>query len=124
GTWLMTFAALATLLSILLHRRVRAMAISFRLQAAALILIAIPVALNGPAISFGWAVLALVLAALGMLLDDRSARVTSAVAWVLALCNLLLWTAGHTEPANAIWITIFGQPIAAWACVAGILALV
>jgi uncharacterized membrane protein len=124
GTWFLTFAAVATAASIILRRSARAMSISYRIQAAGLLLVAVPVILDGPAISFGWAVMALALATASALLNDRSARITAVIAWALSLFNLMLWSGAHPNLAAAPWITLFMQPIALWACVGLVLAMV
>jgi hypothetical protein len=124
GTWLITFAAITTVLSVLLRRSLPELAISYRVQAAALAVVAVPVVLSGATISIGWAVLALALAAVGGILSDRTARAASIVTWVFALANLALWaTSSHPAEARHIWVTIFHEPIPAWAVLAVVIGL-
>jgi uncharacterized membrane protein len=124
GTWLITFAAMTTLLSILLRRALPALAISYRVQAAALAVIAVPVVLSGATISIGWAVLALALAAVGGILSDRTSRAASIASWIFALANLALWTTTwHPTEAHHISFTVFGQAIPTWSVLATAIGL-
>jgi len=123
GSWLLMFAAIATAISLLLRRTLPALSISYRVQAAALLLVSVPVILAGANISVAWAILAMALAAVGGLLEDRTARAAAVVAWVLALLNLTVWTnSTHPHDAHAIWLTIMHQPLAAWAILAAAIA--
>ncbi|HEX8524701.1 MAG TPA: DUF2339 domain-containing protein, partial [Tepidisphaeraceae bacterium] len=124
GTWLITFALIAALLSVLLRRTLHKLAVSYRVQAAALLLVTVPVVFGGATISIAWAVLALALAAAGGLLDDRTARASSAIAWAAALVNLGMWTTTwHPHEAHAAWLHIFNHPLPAWTILAATIGL-
>src|SRR5439155_4266475 len=104
---------------------INALAYGYRIQSAILLLLAVPVAFSGSSISIGWAGLALALAAVGAQLKDRPTRYTAVIAWLLSLLNLFLWTNNHVHDAasRAIWLTLFGQPLAAWTIIGFALAL-
>ncbi len=124
GTWLLTFAAITAVLSILFRRSLPALAISYRVQAAALVVVAVPVVFSGAAISIGWAVLALALAATGRILSDHTSRAASIASWIFALANLALWTSTwHPAEAHRIAFTIFNQPVVVWVIFASVIGL-
>jgi uncharacterized membrane protein len=135
GVWVATFAALTMLTSVALaqfHKgaadtnRLRALAYGYRVQAAVLLLLAIPVAFTGASVSLGWAAVAIGLAAIGAKLDDKPARYTAVAAWTLALINGVTWMANPANDAiaDAAWLTLLGQPIRAWAVIGAVLAFV
>ena len=128
GVWVATFAAITMLLSVGLthllrgrrrHQSSAALAYGYRVQAAILLLLAIPVAFSGASISIGWAAVALGLAAIGAKLDDKPARYAAVAAWTLAVINCLFWQGrNETETAaHAVWLTLLGQPILAWSVI-------
>ncbi len=124
GTWLLTFAAVTTVVSILIRHALPKLSISYRVQAAALVLVAVPIVFTGAAVSFGWAVLALALAALGGFLSDHTARIASVASWFLALVNLVIWsTSSDPAAAQQIAFTIGHEAIPMWALDAGIIGL-
>jgi hypothetical protein len=124
GTWLLTFAAIATVISILNRHALPKLSISYRVQAAALVLVTVPIVFTGAGISFGWAILALALAALGGFLDDHTARIASVASWFLALANLILWsTSSHPAAAQHVGFSIWHQAIPMWALYAAIIGL-
>ncbi|MGB7156950.1 MAG: DUF2339 domain-containing protein [Tepidisphaeraceae bacterium] len=105
------------------HDALRPLSISLRTQAAALLMLAVPITFDGATISLAWSVLAITFAALGAKLNLRSMRSAAALAWVLALGNLLLW-AGTSVEANQTWLTIAGAALPAKWGTAMLLALI
>jgi hypothetical protein len=134
GMWVASFAGVTMLTSLALPhlrteetgKRLRALAYGYRVQAAVLLLLAIPVAFSGASISIGWAAVAIGLAAIGAKLDDKPARFTAVAAWVLALLNCIHWTTDYSTKvaAHAEWLHILGQPMLAWTIVGWALAFV
>lgn len=132
ATWIIGIAAACAAAGMLL-RRVRGregslamLAVGYGIQAAGLLIVAVPVALSGTWIVIGWAVLAAAFAAAGRMLNLRTSRVAALASWALAVAQLASWATlpeGHGQ-AYAIWLTLFGQPIYAYAILAAILAIV
>lgn len=141
GAWVIGLATAAAALGVALSLNRPAahpaypLAIGFRVQAAALIVVAVPVALSGVSVLYGWAVLALAFAVLGNRLDLRISRWAGVMVWRLALLYLGWWTVapltrhlgrGSVEPvgAHAIWLHLFGQDLRAYTILAWLLAAV
>jgi uncharacterized membrane protein len=74
-----------------------ALALSHRIAAAGLVILAVPIALHGLAVEGVWGLLALALAVAGMLTQSKIARVSSIVLWLLAVGRLLLLLVLPTE---------------------------
>jgi hypothetical protein len=106
-------------LDLTLRRRAPALAQAYRIQSIILLLIAVPIAFSGAAVTIGWVGVALALAAIDATLGDRLSRGAAVGAWALAVINFFTWTVTpETAPAaNHAWLTILGQPIAAWAII-------
>ena len=121
GMVVVALSAVTLALSRLL-RRVAALSHAYRMQAAVLALVAVPVAFSGAAISFGWAGLAIALALVGAKTDDRGARYTAIAAWALAVVNLAGWYANEHAAASAMWFRAINEPLVAWVIVAWCLA--
>jgi uncharacterized membrane protein len=138
GAWVVVLAGACGAMGMLLSRGrdkanpLHPLAIAFRIQAAALVVVAVPVALNGVNIVFGWTVLALAFAALGELLDLPISRWAGAIVWRLALAYLAWWAGwplvrdlGRLNPtgAHAVWLTLAGVGLPAYLVMAGIVAI-
>jgi hypothetical protein len=141
GAWTIGLAGCCLGLGVLLPRIARgrdplappspllALAVGYRIQAAALVVVAVPVVLAGVWISVAWAVLALALAVAGAALNLSVSRAAAVFVWTLAAIQLGLWTlggatgAGGTAP-TAPWAVVLGHPIPAYFVIAALLALV
>lgn len=103
------------------------LALGYRVQATVLLIVAVPVALTGISVLFGWALMSLALAMIGAKLDLPIARRGAAVTWLLAVGYLLLWTRGevhNSERADVIGATLLGLPFPQyWFSATGLLLL-
>lgn len=131
GIWVTALSAVTLATGVILRLRphnaaIKTLAYGYRVQAAVLILIAVPVAFSGSAISIGWAGLAIALGIVGAKLIDRPTQATAIIAWALSLVNLFAWAVdpGHDVEAHATWLTILSQPLAAWVVLACAMAAV
>lgn len=138
GAWVVGLAAVSATLGVLSSRDQHArdpvyqLAIGYRIQAAALVVLAVPVALSGVWVLLGWAVLALAFATAGNLLSLRIASWAGAVVWMLAVGHLAWWTVTplahllHGEApvggAYSVWLTLLGQDVRAYVVLAWLLA--
>jgi uncharacterized membrane protein len=131
GAWVVVLAGACGTLGYLLSlgrdrtHPLRPLAVAFRVQAAALVVVAVPVALSGVNIVFGWTVLALAFAAVGEVLDLPVARWAGSIVWRLALSYLGWWTLRSEEGsgAQAVWLKLFGQGLPAYLVMAWVAAL-
>ena len=145
GTWAAGLAAACAAAGYLLSRRrpsfdpAYPLAFAYRVQAAALVVVAVPVAFTGVTVVFGWAVLSLAYAVLGSALDLRISRWAAVMVWRLALLYLGWWTVGPlvstlgvrpadavtgATGAHAVWLTLFGEGLRAYTLLAWFLAFV
>jgi uncharacterized membrane protein len=96
GAWVLVFAGICGVLGWALAGRKQALAAmlsqAYRVQAAALVVVAAPVALSGIAVTLGWAGMALAFAVMGAILNSRISRYAAIATWFLALA----WLLGHT----------------------------
>ena len=132
GLWVLalsgTCAGLGMLVRHPAHEARRNLSIGYRIQAAALLVVAVPAALAGVWIVIGWAVLALAFAAVGKALDLPLARRAGIWVWRLATLYLAWWTidpihTAHRAAANQQWLRLLGAGVPAYAVVAWLLAL-
>lgn len=79
----------------------RALAVSFAVQAAVLLVVAVPVAFSGWAVMTGWAALAVGFALAGAWLDLNVPRRAAAVTWGLAIVYLVFWLDKHWDREQA-----------------------
>jgi uncharacterized membrane protein len=102
------------------------LAISYRIQAAALVVVAVPVTLSGMWIMLAWAVLALAFAVVGASLNLNLSRAAAVVVWILAGGHLAMWTivSGPMATPKQIWLDAMGQPIPAYLVLAAVMAVV
>jgi uncharacterized membrane protein len=107
-----------------------ALSLGYRIQAAALLVVAVPVTLSGVWITTAWAVMALALAVVGARLNLGVSRGCAVLVWMLAVAHLGLWTLGAsiggtpgTGP-TATWAVVFGQPLPAYLVLAALMAVV
>src|SRR5215204_6094365 len=134
GAWVIGLAGTCAALGFLLSRSRPAphpaytLALGYRVQAAALVVVAVPVALSGVSVIFGWAILSLAFATLGNLLNLRISRWAGVMVWRLALLYLGWWTVapvarahgGALEAvgAHAVWLRLFGENLRAYTVLA------
>jgi uncharacterized membrane protein len=117
GIAMVIIAAAALAVSMVLrrvHLSLFGLSLGYRVQGGVLLLIAVPVVFSGASVTFGWAGVALALAAVGAINKDRGARATAAIAWILAALNLVAWRVNSEVAAEQILVTIFNQPLQAW----------
>ncbi len=108
-----------------------ALGIGFRVQAAGLLVLAVPVALSGLSVLVAWGVLSVCFAVTGVLVASRISRRAAVVTWALALVQLLHWGAGSwmfragggIRPDDPV-VTLMGSAIPACAAAAWLLALI
>jgi uncharacterized membrane protein len=106
-----------------------ALAVGYRVQAAALLVVAVPVTLSGVWVTLAWAVLGVAFAVVGATFNLSVSRVAGVLVWVLAVAHLGLWTAGAAfagagRGPTATWAVLFGEPIPAYGVLAATLTLV
>ena len=131
ATWVLGFAGITAVLSLLLSRAsakslaMEHLSIGFAVQAAALLALAVPVALSGIWIAAGWGIMALAFAVTGMLFDLRIARISAVVTCSAGDCRF-----GFVDDelsgswrASEIWLTIAGHGIPAYAVMSWLLAI-
>ena len=135
GAWVLGLAGVAAAAGFVLpggrehsSRRLYDLALGYRVQAAALVVVAVPVALSGIWIIAGWGALALTFSILGNLLKLRLSRWAGVMVWRLAAMYLGWWTfapihMGHHEEARQIWYSLWGGDLRAYTIVAWLLAL-
>lgn len=92
-------------------------------QAAALLVLAVPVALDGANVVFGWLGLAVAFALFSLWRSLVVTAVAAAVTWCLAVGALALW-ASSSSTAFDPWLSIAGVAIQASVVVAAVTALV
>jgi uncharacterized membrane protein len=140
GAWVLVLAAACAALGFGVGRGpdpgtpLHNLSLGYRVQAAALVVVAVPVALSGVWIIAGWAALSLAFAAAGNLLDLRLSRWTGVMVWRLALLYLGWWTVAPlgrlvpgdtlTTGAHAVWLHLLGVDIRAYTILAWLLAAV
>jgi hypothetical protein len=146
GAWTAGLGVICLMLGLLLSRLatkrdadvtgppspIPSLATGYRVQAAALLVVAIPVTLSGVWVTVAWAVLALAFATAGALLNLGVSRVAAVLVWMLAVANLGLWTlgaaigggGGGAGGSMATWTTVLGQPIPAYLGLAALMAVV
>jgi uncharacterized membrane protein len=91
---------------------VRAMATALRVQAGALLIVAVPVMFSGTGVEAGWAILAIAFAVISWRLDVRLARFAAVVTWMLAVAHLLgRGLVSHGPATDAAWLTVAGTAI-------------
>lgn len=105
-----------------------ALAVGYRIQAAALLVVAAPVTLSGLWVTVTWAILGVAFAAAGAMLNLAVSRVSGVLVWLLAVAHLGLWTIGAGIMGGgggplAIWAVLFGEPIPAYAVLATAMTL-
>lgn len=88
GTWL---SRLGT------GRTLARLATAYKIHAAGLLVVALPIMFGGVALTFAWAGLAVVFAAVGAMTDSRIARWFGPLNWLLAAVYLLVWHTNHTD---------------------------
>ncbi|HTL29714.1 MAG TPA: DUF2339 domain-containing protein, partial [Tepidisphaeraceae bacterium] len=129
GTWTVAFAAATCLVGFTLPKRKYAslapLAIGYRVQAAVLIVVAVPILLHGWSVIAGWAALAIGFSLLGAICDLSLSRRAGALTWLLAALYLIQWT---VNPANhaprEVWLSILHTPIPAYLVMSLVLTIV
>ena len=147
GAWTLGLAGCCLALGLMLPKLVQerdpmappgaafGLAIGYRIQAAALLVVAIPVTLSGVWVTVAWAVLAVAFALAGASLNLGVSRVAAVLVWVLAVFHLLIWTLDGalgfggrvvgtgTHPLTP-WADWLGVPIPAYFVMAALIAVV
>lgn len=102
----------------------QALAVGYRVQGLALVILLVPVTLTGLWISLAWGVLALALAVLGARFDRGSARGAALTTWGLALLRLAAEMQHELSltATQEIWLTLLDHPIQGTTVVGLILA--
>lgn len=121
GTWLLATSGVTALVGFLLLAGAQpawlGISRSLRIQAVALVTLAVPVFLDGPSLVLGWTVLALMLATLGRLVKLRISLVATAIVWSLAAFAWAGWALDpfrqHVPDAQSRWL------VALLVCIAG-----
>lgn len=124
AAWLASIGAAALVLRALTARTtggLQQLSIGYTVQAAALATAAMPVALGGMALSFGWAILAVTFAALAAVTRSRVARIAAPAVWAFAVAYLLAWTQDQSDLATRV---VLGQTVTDVSLVAAGLALI
>lgn len=133
GGWVLGLSAACAALGFLLtndrNDARHHLGVGYRIQAAALLVVAVPVALSGIWIIIGWGILSLAFATLGNLLQLRISRWAGVMVWRLAVLYLGWWTIdpftfSRRAAAHATWFELLGADVRAYTVVAWILALV
>ena len=120
GLAMLLATAAAATLSSATSVAVRALATSWLTQAALLIFIAIPVSLDGPAVTFAWGGLAFAYGVLGFALKRTRTIVAGAIVWIITGVHLaaLVALSSEADPLRATWLTIYGVDLPAYFIVA------
>jgi hypothetical protein len=107
------------------NRLVHALAIGYRVQGVALLLLFVPVTFTSVWIGLAWAVLSLAFASIGARFDRDLARGSAIAAWLLAVVRLIIDAseAGPGDPAGQTWIRIAGHSVLAYTVVAWLVSV-
>ncbi len=130
GLCTLLFAGLCMAAALFLRARNNPFAASLRegfyVQAAALVILFVPVAFSDIWICLAWAVLSIAFAVLGARMDRGKARGAGMIAWGLAVFRLLIdfLDASAGSSVRATWLVILDTPIEAAAILAWLLAVV
>jgi uncharacterized membrane protein len=129
GAWVLGIAVVVGSVGFALRRGgaregIAALSLGYRVQAAALLVVAVPVMLSGMSVEIGWCALAVTFAALAWLLDLRVSRFGALITWGLAVAHLQ-WGVMDPfgGPARHVWLTLAGVGIPAYFFLACMLAL-
>lgn len=95
---------------------------SLRSQAAALLVLAVPVGLDAENVVFGWLALAIAFGVLAVVRRLHISAVAAAVTWILAVFALWVW-GSEAVAAERVWLTVGGVPIWAAVVVAALTAI-
>jgi uncharacterized membrane protein len=103
---------------------VQALAVSYRVQGLALVILFVPVTLSGVWICLAWGVLSLAFATLGARFDRDLARAAALGTWLLALGRLLIDAANASSggPAGATWLVLLAHPVKGYTVLGWLLA--
>ncbi|MGC4030270.1 MAG: hypothetical protein QM754_00785 [Tepidisphaeraceae bacterium] len=125
GELLLWLALAVTTTGLFIARRSVALTLlgrGFYIQAILLLMLAVPVAMDGPERLFGWMGLAVGLAVLAWANGDDLAAGGATVVWLLAGVMTNVW--GYNDAsAERIWLTLFGEPVYALTVVSTALML-
>jgi uncharacterized membrane protein len=120
GLAMILATAAAATLSSATSAAIRALATSWLTQAALLIFIAIPVSLDGPAVTFAWGGLAVAYAVLGFVLQRQRTVIAGGIVWIITGFHLwaLVAISNSDDRLRATWLTIHGAGLPAYFAVA------
>jgi hypothetical protein len=130
--WLIGLAAVCAIAGYALNDARRRLACSlapaYAASAAALLMLAVPVALDGMGVEIGWGILAIAMGILGRWVRSKMASAGAVAAWMLALLHLIVTLPAvdlfHEHPALPVWMTINGVAIVSATFLAWGLAIV
>ena len=124
GLWLNLLAAAVAALAAGLRAwrpdRFAALSAGFAIQAAALVVASVPVALIGGSVVIAWAILAVAFAALGRWTGSEAARTAGVATWGLAVGWLAWGAATPGDPVLTTWATLFSVAVPQYLALAGI----
>lgn len=129
GLFLAGLAATAAIVGFLLWRTElrapRALAWAYGLQTIVLTILIVPVCLDGPWISIGWALLACAFAAWGSCQAYGPARWAAAGTWLLAVASLGWAVDAEAQPQRLrdAWLSLWEAPLPGWLLIAWLEAL-
>ncbi len=129
GWWVLGLAAAlgacGWVVPIVLGDKTRALGMGYRVQAAALVVVSVPVLWEGPWVVIGWGVLAVAFAAVGALLDLEISKRAAVLTWLLAAGWGFWWwqDVSTHQAALATWVTVGQTPLAVFLIVGWLLTV-
>jgi uncharacterized membrane protein len=109
GTWVLSIAAACAAVALLLQilgKSLARLALSLQIQAAALLVLAVPVLFEGPMRVWGWIALAIAFAALAVFAKRPLVAIASVVTWLLAIGGIIQWASLD----EAAWRVVLPEP--------------
>lgn len=106
GAWILGQAAVLVAVGFAI-RPARILSFGLRMQAAGLVVIAVPVALSGSAVTIAWVMLALVYASMAAKWDLQASRIAAVVTWALAMLYVPFALSGdaHADALRAAFVS-------------------
>ena len=103
----------------------RAQSVGYRIQAAALAVVAVPVTLSGAWVVLVWGVMSVAFAVLGAALDLPAWRRAAVVTWLLGGIYLAVWTVVDAVPVGRppVWANVLGVAVPTAAVLAWAMAV-
>lgn len=132
GSWVIGIAAVTSAIGFALPRlrsSLGSLGFAYRISAAGLLVLAVPVGLGGESILIGWMILSLAFASVHAVTKSTVAPYAAITTWLLAAIRLGWLASVHIDGREAtanldqIWLTIFDTPIKSGAILGWILAI-